>query len=240
MRRKSFSVLVLIAVAALGLFAAKIHGFLAISRPVAADILVVEGWIWRTTALDEAAALAQRERYKWVVTVGGLSDERGEDGGRRSLADLAAGRLRALGVDGDRIVPLATSPSEQHRTFQTAIVFKDWMARVAPEATAVNVFTRGPHARKSRVLFRRVLDPRIQVGVIAGVEDSYAPRRWWMSRRGIHVVSRKLLGYLYACVWPLPMERSSPAADVRQGMLPSRHIQRVMTEKKSEWTTLRA
>jgi len=72
------------------------------------------------------------------------------------------------------------------------------------QTTGINVFTIGPHARKSLVLFKRALGPEIEVGVIAGTDDTYDANHWWMSVRGTYVIFRKLLGYLYAVTWPLP------------------------------------
>ena len=48
------------------------------------------------------------------------------------------------------------------------------------------------------MLFKRALGPEIEVGVIAGTDDTYDANRWWMSVRGTSVIFRKLLGYLYS------------------------------------------
>jgi hypothetical protein len=117
---------------------------------------------------------------------------------------LAASQLQNLGVDKGLIVALTFPEVPQHRTYASALVLRDWLKKSQPRTTGINVFTIGPHARKSLVLFKRALGPEIEVGVIAGTDDTYDANRWWMSVRGTYVIFRKLLVYLYALTWPLP------------------------------------
>jgi hypothetical protein len=192
-----------LAVAVLGVlaFVVGIHAFLSVTRPVDGNILVVEGWIWQSHAMREAMDEFNRGRYAWLVTLGAPS---GGATDRESSAELAAGRLRGLGADERRIVVLAVPSVERHQTYTSAVTLRDWLISSKTETTGVNVFTLGAHARKSLVLFRRALGPGLKVGVIAGTEDTYDTRRWWLSTRGIYVVARKVLGYLYAVSWPFP------------------------------------
>jgi len=46
-------------------------------------------------------------------------------------------------------------------------------------------FTEGAHARKSWILSRYALGDGYRVGIIAGSPDSYDPKFWLVSRRGI-------------------------------------------------------
>jgi hypothetical protein len=182
-------------------FVLGIHDFLVITRPVAGNILAIEGWAWQSPAMREAMDEFNRGQYEWLVTLGARNGGPTE---QKSSAELAAGRLRALGVDERRIVVLAVPSSERHQTYTSAVTLKDWLIRSKTEATGVNVFTLGAHARKSLVLFQRALGPRVKVGVIAGTEDTYDQKWWWLSGRGIYVVARKVLGYIYAVSWPFP------------------------------------
>jgi hypothetical protein len=185
-------------------FVLTIHDFLAISRPVNGDILVVEGWIWRSSAVKEAAEEFNRGHYKWLVTVGESLEDNVGAFAQRDPAVLAAKRLREYGVDEDLIVVLPGPNVPRHRTYASALILKEWLAGSKIETTGVNVFTLGAHARKSLVLFQRVLGAETRVGVIAGRDDSYNAQWWWLSPTGIYVVMRKTLGYLYAVCWPLP------------------------------------
>lgn len=185
-------------------FVLTVDDFLAITVPVHANVLVVEGWIWESAAMKEAAEEFNSGRYDVVVTVGTLPRWReGEPLGEDAAAH-AADQLRKLGVSGQSIQVLAVPNIDRHRTYTSALAVKHWLAGSKVNVMGINVVTLGAHARKSLVLFKRAFGERIPIGVIAGTEDSYDPERWWLSVKGIYTVLRKTIGYLYAEWWPLP------------------------------------
>ena len=201
--RQRFRLFGIVALIAALVFVLTIHDFLAISRPVVGNILVVEAWIWNSSAIKEAADEFIRGHYEWLVTVGGpIGEERSSD--QKNSAVLAAIKLRELGVDKSRIIVLPVSDVTFHRTYASALTLRNWLISSKIETTGINVVTLGAHARKSLVLFKRALGPKTKVGVIAGTEDDYDQSRWWLSARGIYVTMRKTLGYLYAVFWPIP------------------------------------
>jgi len=194
-------------------FVLTINDFLAINRRVEANILVVEGWVCNHPAIREAAEEFARGQYRLLITVGGPVGEADGNPDQPSSAMLAANRLQELGMDKRRIIVLAVPKVSGHRTYASALALRNWLRDSKTQTTGVNVFTIGPHARKSLVLFSRALGPGIAVGVIAGTDDDYDPDRWWMSVRGIYVIFRKLLGYIYAVTWPLPEDIPLNVAD---------------------------
>jgi hypothetical protein len=190
------------AVVAAVLLAGLWHDFLAVNQPVEADVLVVEGWTWSSPALGEAADEFTRRPYKLIVAVGEPMAHTGPDGDQTASSERVARRLRESGVEGSRIVVLTMPPVTRHHTFSSALALREWMKTAEMSGSGINVFTIGAHARKSLVLFRRALGSDIRLGVVAGTEDSYNPRWWWLSPRGVYVVARKTVGYLYAVLWP--------------------------------------
>ena len=194
------------------LFVLAIHDFLAINDPVRANVLVVEGWVWESAAMQEAAEEFNHGKYDVVVTVGVLSGKQERGMMQENSAVHAAERLRKLGVDDHAIQVLTVPNIDRHRTYASALAVKHWLKDSKIDAVGVNVFTLGAHARKSLVLFRRAFGESIPIGVIAGTEDGYDPERWWLSVRGIYTVLRKTLGYLYAEWWPLPDDFLSSTA----------------------------
>jgi hypothetical protein len=206
------ALLALTIVAATVVFVGTIYPFLAISRPVGGDVLVVEAWIWRSHAMREASEVFARGRYQWIVTVGETIDGYRDGRVPENSAEAAAGELRALGVDETRIIVLAVPRVTFHHTYASALTLRSWLRKSHIEARGVDVFTLGPHARKSLVVFQRALEPETPVGVIAGTEDTFDPQHWWLSWRGIAVMVDKIVGYLYAIVWPLPKELSAVPA----------------------------
>jgi hypothetical protein len=179
------------------------HDFLAIREPVLANVLVIEGWTWNSEAMQEAAEEFSRGRYDVVVTVGVLSEGHVSRRTQDNSAALAAERLRKLGVDEHAVEVIAVPNIQRHRTYASALAVKRWLAHWQTETVGVNVFTLGPHARKSLILFKRAFGESVPVGVIAGTDDRYNSQRWWLSLRGIYTVLWNTVGYLYAEWWPL-------------------------------------
>jgi hypothetical protein len=193
----------------------KLNDFLAITRPIEGNILVVESWFWDSPAIREAMDEFDRGRYDWLVAVGPPLSTAGRDA-VASSAELLADRFRHLGADEARVVALTVPQVTLHQTYTAALAVKHWLRGTGILVKGLNVFTLGTHARKSFVLFGRAFGPDQRLGVIAGTEHTYNPTSWWLSARGIHVVTRKTIGYLYALFWPLPHDinvitQTSPA-----------------------------
>lgn len=195
---------VIVVLAAVVVFVSAVHNFLAINHPVQANVLVVEGWIWESAAIKEAAEEFNSGRYDIVVTVGTLPRWQEGEPLEENAAAYAADQLRKLGVNGQSIQVLAVPNIDRHRTYASALAVKHWLAGSKINVVGINVVTLGAHARKSLVLFKRAFGRDVPIGVISGTEDSYDPARWWLSVKGIYTVLRKTIGYLYAEWWPLP------------------------------------
>ncbi len=190
----------IISIALFVVFVATIHGFLARTAPVDADILVVEAWLWNEPALGEAVGEFRRGGYKYFVLVGNPPSERRERERTANDADLAAINLRNA-IDETHLIELTTPAVKRYRTYTSAVVFRNWMLKNSPETKSVNVFTVDVHARRSQVSFQKALGPGVRVGIIAGTQKAYVPWRWWMSAAGIKLVFRNLIGFLYFLVW---------------------------------------
>jgi hypothetical protein len=209
MMRRFLGILGLTTLLGVVVFVWGINDFLAITSPVDGNILVVEGWIWHSTAMREAAEEFKHGHYTRLVIVGSPVDRHDPRAQQESSAELAAQRLRELGVSNEHMIILPVPDVKLHHTHSSAVTVRNWLITSHTEIRGVNIFTLGTHARKSLVLFSRALGPDIKVGVIAGTEDTYDTKRWWLSPRGIYVVARKAIGYLYALVWPFQMETST-------------------------------
>jgi len=184
-------------------FLTSIHGFLAVSNPVGEGILVVEAWIPAKT-LEESAIVFNSGRYRYLVIVGGPMQGSGsKSNDPTTWADLAASRLEKLGFDTKKLVQISVPAVSSGRTLAGATAVKRWLGSSRISVCCVDVFTVGPHARKSWILSRYAFGDGYRVGIIAGSPDSYDPRFWLASRRGILVVVRNLAGYMYSKFWIL-------------------------------------
>jgi hypothetical protein len=167
------------------------ESFFSLTSRLPAEVLVVEGWIGQDGA--RAAATEFKDGgYQYIVATGGQSEE---ELGNSNYAEMAEQALIALGVPKDRIIAAPIGPVERQRTFTSAVAA--WQAlegkRVHP--AALNVFTLGPHARRSRLIYAKVCRPGTQVGVIAFVPPSYAAKPWWQSKERAQCLLKEVIGY---------------------------------------------
>jgi hypothetical protein len=73
-----------------------------------------------------------------------------------------------------------------------------WLESSHPAVRAVNLYSMGPHSRRSRLLYQKAFGSRVKVGLIAHPDNSYDPKRWWASSNGFHAVLSEGIAYLYA------------------------------------------
>jgi len=199
-------VAVAIALALLGL--RHLGSWLAPDAPAAgrdgagAQTLVVEGWLDQD-ALDDALALIARHRYERVVTSGGPLDGWREDQRWPSYAERAADYLRRHGA----AVPVTALPapaSAQDRSFLSAVIVRDGLQRQGVVPDAIDLFSGGVHARRSRLVYRLAFGPEVEIGVIAARPRQYRLERWWSTSDGAKATVGELLGIVWTscCFWP--------------------------------------
>ena len=170
-----------------------LYPYLAVTEPVGAPIAVVEGWL-DPGELDEAAAAIRQGGYRMVVTTGGplhLWPRSADDG---TFAGRAAEYLRSRGVG-----PLVAAPSpitHDNRTYKSALMVRDWARRSGIRVERLDIYSRGPHARRSRHFYRLAFRDA-DVGVVALRPDGYDPARWWRSSAGAREVLEQATGLVW-------------------------------------------
>ena len=174
-------------------FLVTVQRFLAVTEPLGHGVLVVEGWI-PDSSFTDALEVFDRGAYTNLVIVGGSSQ-------RLNVAQLehrvSDKENSGAAITSSRSVVFLPVSAARNRTYATALTFRSWANGSGTPVHAVDVFTKGVHARKSWILFRKALGDRYQVGIISGPEHSFDPNRWFISRRGLWIVSRNLAGYAY-------------------------------------------
>jgi hypothetical protein len=181
-----------------------LYPFLAITKPVNADVLVVEGWV-EDSVLVDALRESQRHEYRKTLTTGGPIEATSYLDRYGSWAQVAALTLRTIGAKSDTVEAVPCTNLPRNRTYESALAVRRWLRAHDNTVSAVNVLTCGPHARRTRLLYERALGPGITVGIIAVPSALYDPRYWWRSSKGVQVVFGEALAYLYAraSVWSL-------------------------------------
>lgn len=187
------------------IYVARIYDFLAVTRPLHSRILVIEGWFPDAPQLAEAAQLIRAGDYEGIACVAVESWPAGTPGAVPN-AERAAAHLARLGVDRSRISVLVAYDVTSGHTFRNALLVRSWLRREHPSAKSIDLFTGSVHARKSWVIYEKVLRPSVAVGVYATRPSWDPPGQWWRTRLGIYLVLRNTVGYLYAVVSPPPPE----------------------------------
>jgi hypothetical protein len=195
--RRVLAVVLLLVVSAL--YATNVHHFLAVNRPVGGEVLVVEAWIDDPATLEGAAKTILGGRYRTVVCV--AVDESAAGGiTHADDASQVVTKLVDLGVPPHLLHALRVEHADLDRTYSSALAVRTWLQRERIRAPSLDVFTIGVHARKSWLLYRQAFEPQTKVGIISGPHSQYPSNRWWLSGRGVYLVARNTVGYVYALV----------------------------------------
>jgi hypothetical protein len=169
--------------------------YLAETNRARADILVVEGWIGRNgirAAVDEF----ERGHYRYIVASGGLKADRWADKSE-SYAEMAAAEMIRSGIPKERIVVASSEEMEIHRTFESAVSVWRALRDAGIEPESLNVFTLGPHARRSALVFAKVNSHGPQIGVIGWLPPEYKTEVWWNSSERSRELFEETIAYVY-------------------------------------------
>lgn len=183
-----------------------IYGVLALTDPAPlADTLIVEGWI-SDDELEQAIAVVRRGRYRKIITTGGPVEARFNFRESSNYADEAARYLMTRGLQDRDITAVPAPASAQDRTFLSAVMVRDWVAKSGRSFAAFDVFSSGTHARRSRLLYRMAFGSNVQVGVLSSLPQDYDGQRWWQSSAGAKSVMTEAVSLLWTlcCFHPAP------------------------------------
>lgn len=180
------------------------YPLLAVQDPApGARILVIEGWL-DPTDLDQAIAAFRRGRYERVITTGGPMVAWHPACTWDSYAHRGASYLRAHGLAG---VPLDIVPapaSLQERTFLSAVKLREWLQASGVRPDAIDLYSAGVHARRSRLLFQMALGQQTRVGIMASSPSHYDAQRWWTTSAGAKTVLDEAISLAWTKLffWP--------------------------------------
>jgi uncharacterized SAM-binding protein YcdF (DUF218 family) len=172
------------------------ESFLALTQRLPAEVLVVEGWIG-PDGVRAARAEFQQRGYQYVVAAGSPTTDAGWLKSGLSYAEMTERELIQLGVPKDRIILAPAKASEIQRTYKSAMAVLQAFRLRGIKPKSLNVFTRGPHARRSHLIFTKVEAPETKVGVIGWVPPDYQDMPWWQSSDRAKEFLRETIGYVY-------------------------------------------
>ena len=185
------------------------ESFLSCTQRLPADVLIVEGWIGRD-AVRAAAEEFKQGGYQYVVATGGLTSNEGWQEGGWSYVEGAVHELIRSGVPEDRIIAAPARDAETQRTYESAIAVWRALRAKSIQPKNLNVFTSGPHAKRSQLVFAKVLQPSAKVGVISWAPSGYLATSWWQSSERARELLAETAGYLFEAFFSSGRRSNSP------------------------------
>ncbi len=172
------------------------HQFLAPTKPVKGEILVVEGWL-PDYALVEVKKRFEKEEYRLLVTTGGRIETGFHLSEYKTWASLTAARLVKLGIPPEKI--MSTSQSVIHkknRTYYSVLALNEKLKKDNLLVKSMDLVSLGVHARRTWFLYKKVFESA-NVGIISIESKSYDPLKWWLYSAGVRDVISEMIAYLY-------------------------------------------
>jgi uncharacterized SAM-binding protein YcdF (DUF218 family) len=176
------------------------ESFLSLTERRPAEILVVEGWIGRD-GVRAAATEFERGGYRYVVTSGGVSKSEGWAEAGWSYTEGARQELIRSGVPEAKIIVAPAIDVDRQRTYESALAVWRKLQSLSIKARSINIFTRGPHARRSRLVFARVEGSETKVGVISWTPSSDQAVSWWRRSNRAKELLIETVGYLFEALF---------------------------------------
>ena len=174
-----------------------VYGYLAQSAPTGRGLLVVEGWL-PAESVAEAVDLYRRGSYRRFVAAGGPIEEDACPPCFATYAERAASLARGFGLPEAELAVVPAPASAQERTFRSAVSVRQWVEASGTAMDSLDVYSWGPHARRSRWLYQRAFGDAVAVGVIASAPRSFDSDAWWRSSDGARAVLSELAAWLWA------------------------------------------
>ena len=184
------------------LLRAALYPFLAPNHPPYSGWMVIEGWIG-DAALGQAMTLYEQGHYEGIYTTGVPLDTGSPLLAYQNYAEMTTARLIALGIHRDEIRTAAADYAQRDRTYQAALALREAFALEDIHGGHVHLISIGPHARRSRLLFRAALGERFTIGISALPDSDYPPQYWYRYSAGLRAVLSEALAYLHA-LWSPP------------------------------------
>ena len=116
---------------------------------------------------------------------------------RWSLAEFAKKSLLKNGVPPRTLIFAQGPDANLHRTYSTAVASRRALEQVAIRPKAVTVYTRGAHARRSRLIFQKVFGSNVDVGVISWQPPGTDSEHWWHNSNRADDFIKETAGYFW-------------------------------------------
>ncbi|MCP2730457.1 ElyC/SanA/YdcF family protein [Limnofasciculus baicalensis] len=176
---------------------ANIYPFLSVNQPIAADVLVVEGWM-PDYAIEDAMDEFKTGDYRHLIATGTPLSKGYYLAEYKNFAQLTAATLIALGFNPNQLIVVPTPYVKKDRTYSSAVALREWLSNSDLNIKSLNLFSLGPHTRRSWLIFKGVLAPEYKVGAIAANPQEYNAKTWWQYSEGVRTAIGEAIAFIYA------------------------------------------
>lgn len=183
-----------------------VHPFLAVTKRVDSNVLVVEGWIKRY-AIQAAVEEFSNHSYQHIYTTGG--PENGTGGyvnDYQTSASAGEEALKKLGIPEEIVHMVPSHVSGRERTYNSAVALRDWFRDHDMTVESIDVLTEDCHARRTKLLYQKAFGKKMRVGIINVANPDYDPKQWWRFSDGVREVIGESIAYIYARFFFYPPE----------------------------------
>jgi uncharacterized SAM-binding protein YcdF (DUF218 family) len=183
---------------------ANAHPFLAVTRRVNTDILVVEGWI-HGYGIHAAVVEFKNGAYQYAFSTGGpVTGNGGYVNDFQTSASVGAELLKESGIPLESLEMVPSHVIGRDRTYSSAVALREWLREHNGAVRSFNVVTEDTHARRTRLLFQEAFGNETKVGIISVPNPDYDAKHWWQYSEGVRDVLSEGVAYLYAkfFFWP--------------------------------------
>ncbi len=144
-----------------------IHPFLSPTQRMDTKILVMEGWVSRST-IRAAIAEFQSGHYEKIYTTGvPVPGTVGPDGGPDTMAGFGADLLVKAGMSKELVQVVPAHSLGRDRTYNSALALREYFRTNGLAGKNFNVLTEDAHARRTWLLFQEAFGRKAVVGIIA-------------------------------------------------------------------------
>jgi hypothetical protein len=102
-----------------------------------------------------------------VYNIGALNGGKRISNDFNSYAESARNRLLAMGIDSSRIIATSGNKAKINRTLTSALAFRDWLKTTKINVDGINIISLGTHARRTWMVYNKVLDEKYILGIIS-------------------------------------------------------------------------
>lgn len=134
--------------------------------------------------------------YIYLVVTGGPAGP-SWSAERVNLAEHGKAELRRLGFPEDRLLSAPCGDSESQRTYESALTAKRFLGAKGLHPQGINVLSRGPHSRRTQMVYSKVFGPSVNIGIVAWRPYASQHLAWWQSSERTKEFLNESIGFFY-------------------------------------------